>query len=1015
MTSYIPLSQPRQIRIIHLAPGSRKDVLCGTIETVLLGEASYEALSYEWGAPDRVCNFGLDHGSLPITTSLHQALRDLRRKAGVRTIWADGICINQDDLVERTKQVTLMGEIYRNATRVLTYIGPEADGSSSAIEFAANLVAYGVSRLRHSEPRIHIPEELPNLGLPAITSPRWQALRKVLTRTWATDPKDKIFSVLGLAVDLEALGVRVDYTQATEELYTRVAGSILSLYQDVNFLSNNLGSKKLDLPSWVPDWSSWVFGTEYVNRDWYYKAAGSTKARIRVHDRTIEVSGCLIGQITKFSSPIGPHYFKTGSSAERNQWLQEQLEFIKPLGPYPGEPDLTDALWRTLIGDLTAGEQPATAGYRAFFDAHMNSNEASSPTKEKDMARQFIDATRRKSRNRVLAAIEGGQLLLRTPTNRVLKMGWTPSFFGRRPSETDYKKWGRNISVYDEKLLMADPLSLTASIITVLGVAGATAAAVQKVQEFRNAPLDVIALGNEITDVRLLFTVIENTVELKTFKTTSIETSVGLLALLERARDLLEQIQLIHQRILPPGPVGKQNGDKPKISRRLWVKERKNVVMLLKQLRQTRQNLQTAISWMVAKAVFFEMSKNDLLGYSASWTLHIPKVLSDGDPIWRFINYGTVPQVIEILSKKQVSACDMNRDGKSLLHFAVEWERPDICKYLLTQGVSRFFQDDTGFTASMMACEKVLPPTASKERIEKQDQLRQVFQDDDLAETMDFPPLTLAILRLPEADFATHLDLNFASINVQDTLGRTPLIWATALRKPLIAQLLVDYGADTSLTDKHSKTALHWAMISQSKDVAEVLINGAANLEARDVFGRTALHEVAKVAQSADMINLLLDSGAVLDAKDARYERTPLYLATYHGRTENMPVLLDRGANIEVVGPISGHTPLLAAVAYNRSASVELLLGRGADVSAIDKDGRNILHNVARYGSAASMRAMTAVMSLTPRGCVDVELVDQKGLTAEEYFLKHRNEYYNGEISGEEEKCWAELIRVARD
>ncbi|RBQ76817.1 hypothetical protein VDGD_07411 [Verticillium dahliae] len=502
MTSYIPLNQPRQIRIIHLAPGSREDLLCGTIETVLLGEASYEALSYEWGAPDRVCNFGLKHGSIPITTSLHQALRDLRRKAGVRNIWADGICINQDDLVERTKQVTLMGEIYKNASRVLTYIGPDADDSSSAIEFAANLVAFGVSRLRHSDPRIHIPEELPNLGLPAITSPRWQALRKVLTRTWvtrcwcgqefllnrnltvmcgttelrdwelfskvvrlvfarrlpahilpasgqdplaigecvfalggvrraildkraqfrlsnllpqfhafqATDPKDKIFSVLGLAVDREALGVTVDYTQATEELYTRVAGSILSLYQDVNFLSNNLGVKRLDLPSWVPDWSSWVFGTEYVNRDWYYKTAGSTKAHIQVHGRTIEVSGCLIGRIKKLSSPIGPHYFKTGSSAERNQWLQEQMEFIKPLGPYPGEPDLTDALWRTLIGDLTAGEQPATGRYRAFFEAHRNSNETSSSTKEKDMARQFIDATRRKSRNRVLATIERGYL-----------------------------------------------------------------------------------------------------------------------------------------------------------------------------------------------------------------------------------------------------------------------------------------------------------------------------------------------------------------------------------------------------------------------------------------------------------------------------------------------------------------------------------------------------------------------------------------------------------------------------
>jgi len=49
-------------------------------------------------------------------------------------VWADGICINQDDLKERQQQVSMMGDIYRKAARVITYIGPEKDDSSSAID-----------------------------------------------------------------------------------------------------------------------------------------------------------------------------------------------------------------------------------------------------------------------------------------------------------------------------------------------------------------------------------------------------------------------------------------------------------------------------------------------------------------------------------------------------------------------------------------------------------------------------------------------------------------------------------------------------------------------------------------------------------------------------------------------------------------------------------------------------------------------------------------------------------------
>ncbi|KAM0322258.1 hypothetical protein ACHAQA_009546 [Verticillium albo-atrum] len=409
MSKYQALKHPRQIRVIRLQPGRREDPLAGTIQPVDLGQVPYEALSYVWGPPNRTAQFHIKNSSIGITPSLHNALRDLRGRWTARTVWADGLSINQDDLDERSQQVALMGEIYRNATRVVTYVGPEEDDSSLAIKFATDLVRYALKRYNRPDPRIHIAEELPNVGLPARDNPRWEALKKLLMRTWATDPRDKVYSILGLASDRDAMNLTVDYTQSTEDLYIDVASKVLTLYPEIGFLSHNLGKKKLDLPSWVPDWSTWAFGTEYVNRDWSYSAAGSTRPNIKVHGKKIDVSGCLVDQITGLSTPIGPHYFKTGSDRDRNEWLQEQAEFIKHLEPYPGESDLTNMLWRTLIGDLASNERPASDSYRAHYDAHSNCDE-NAPAEVKDKARQFIDAVRRKSRNRVLATTGKGYL-----------------------------------------------------------------------------------------------------------------------------------------------------------------------------------------------------------------------------------------------------------------------------------------------------------------------------------------------------------------------------------------------------------------------------------------------------------------------------------------------------------------------------------------------------------------------------------------------------------------------------
>lgn len=62
-----------------------------------------------------------------VTQNLEEAIPQLRRPAERRDLWADAVCINQDDIGERGDQVSEMGQIYRNASMVLIWLGPRRD------------------------------------------------------------------------------------------------------------------------------------------------------------------------------------------------------------------------------------------------------------------------------------------------------------------------------------------------------------------------------------------------------------------------------------------------------------------------------------------------------------------------------------------------------------------------------------------------------------------------------------------------------------------------------------------------------------------------------------------------------------------------------------------------------------------------------------------------------------------------------------------------------------------------
>ncbi|KAH6622236.1 heterokaryon incompatibility protein-domain-containing protein [Boeremia exigua] len=114
-------------RYLILLPGANSDPLRCSLHTSNINEARYESLSYVWGTDVRDHEIMCDNSILKITSNLHQVLQRVRLTDAPRNIWADSICINQEDLQEKSRQVTIMGQIYCNAERVMICMGADRE------------------------------------------------------------------------------------------------------------------------------------------------------------------------------------------------------------------------------------------------------------------------------------------------------------------------------------------------------------------------------------------------------------------------------------------------------------------------------------------------------------------------------------------------------------------------------------------------------------------------------------------------------------------------------------------------------------------------------------------------------------------------------------------------------------------------------------------------------------------------------------------------------------------------
>ncbi|KAH8586696.1 heterokaryon incompatibility protein-domain-containing protein [Bisporella sp. PMI_857] len=170
---YKPLEH-RNIRLIYLQPGAKDDPLNAFIMPISLDQASgtFEAISYAWEGSSKYYDLITDAGIVLLTKSLYFALKRFRQKDEIRVLWADAVCINQEDDLEKGKQVGIMSDIYSLATRTLVYLGEASDNSEMAINLLEEIADTGKDR------------DALTLGLPPDRDPSWKALRIFWGRPW---------------------------------------------------------------------------------------------------------------------------------------------------------------------------------------------------------------------------------------------------------------------------------------------------------------------------------------------------------------------------------------------------------------------------------------------------------------------------------------------------------------------------------------------------------------------------------------------------------------------------------------------------------------------------------------------------------------------------------------------------------------------------------------------------------------------------------------------------------------
>lgn len=129
-----------EFRLLRLEPDSETSnplKICLHTQTIASSMNSYDAISYHWGDSRDRCNITVNGTETLVTRNLYTALKYMRHASMERCLWIDGLCIDQENMRERSHQVIEMRHIYSYARRVRIWLGEATADAEAAMKLVS--------------------------------------------------------------------------------------------------------------------------------------------------------------------------------------------------------------------------------------------------------------------------------------------------------------------------------------------------------------------------------------------------------------------------------------------------------------------------------------------------------------------------------------------------------------------------------------------------------------------------------------------------------------------------------------------------------------------------------------------------------------------------------------------------------------------------------------------------------------------------------------------------------------
>ncbi|MBS0629747.1 MAG: ankyrin repeat domain-containing protein [Verrucomicrobia bacterium] len=326
---------------------------------------------------------------------------------------------------------------------------------------------------------------------------------------------------------------------------------------------------------------------------------------------------------------------------------------------------------------------------------------------------------------------------------------------------------------------------------------------------------------------------------------------------------------------------------------------------------------------------------------------------------------------ISKLIQANVSVNDPLPNGELPLHFAIRTGQKEVAEILVRNGANPEAKDFQNLSAIdhavLMGNKPVLASILGNkigkdmkevgEQIKCKGSARHVNQL--LAKLQKMGTIDLQVLNpVNKAAYQGNVhDISFATINLPDANGLTPIHYAILGNQVAAVEKLIKLGANLQILTPNGDSLLHFAAIAESPEILAKLIASKVNINCSNRSGETALHYAA-AKEKLSFVQTLIRGGADLNLKDnvgmsplalfgaSAYQRDPLSLPATQVLLFASSALMFAGAS-GLINPDYSALLLMGSVVVSQYTEFANLLNN------LDKSWKKSLAWLGFFGFAA--------------------------------------------------------------